>query len=179
MALCDLCLTIPFLSLPSPPLFPISSARNAELREGFSLEGEEIRNGRGEIGVPIGFPFHRDLDALQSSAETCPLCEIVQGGVRAWIDIWDDEDARCHSSSSEPSAFRDRQPIPMGQQLWLTACANGAQGFYVWAKNPTRRVRPGLNLLTTVGFSVESSRYLSVSLMFPVMLNKCCSKFSG
>lgn len=166
MSLCDLCLTVPFLDLPSPPSLSNNGfVVNEETKEGSFDPEEDIQNEAGEILPHIGFPFHRDLCALERSANTCPLCQIVQAGVRKWIDIWND-------AATNDEAFikhsKHECPIPNGQQLWLTACSSRAQGFYVWAQVPTRK--SSAYLLTAVGFSVESSQCLNVSHMCSVML---------
>lgn len=159
MALCDLCLSVPFLSLPSPPpgLNSLSTFANNEetIQVGIRKESEETRG-------PFGFAFHRDLNGLESSANSCALCKIVHTGVRAWLDTWND-------AATNDKVFiefrRDSQPIPTNQQLWLTACSNRQQGFCVWAQNPARK--SWFYMLTVVGFSVESSQYLDVlSIVF-------------
>lgn len=165
MALCDLCLSVPFLSLPSLPssLDAISTvARISELKQvGFSSRpGEDIQNEAKEGRCPFGFAFHRDLSGLESSANSCCLCKIVHAGVRAWLDMWE------HAAANDKAFVefqRGNHPIPTDQQLWLTACSNRQQGFYVWAQNPANK--SWFYLLTVIGFSVESSEYFDVSYM--------------
>lgn len=180
MALCDLCLSVPFLSLPSTPLVRSSRAvtSNEEIQQAsFSPEpGEDIQNEAEEARGPFGFAFHRDLNGLESSAKSCPLCKIVHAGVRAWLDIWND-------AATNDKAFielrMDDHPIPTHQQLWLTARSNGQQGFCVWAQNPAEESM--FYLLTVVGFSVESSQCLDV-LYIPIVFNSTkpiCSKSSS
>lgn len=169
MALCDLCSSVPFLSLPSPPpglnsVGPV--ARNNEIKQaGFTSGlGEGIQNEAEENRRPFGFAFHRDLSGLESSANSCPLCKVVHAGIRAWLDIWND-------AATNNKLFIefdiDRESVPTDQQLWLTACSNRQQGFYVWAQNPARKAL--FYLLTVVGFSVESSQYLAI-LSLPIIL---------
>lgn len=174
MSLCNLCLTVPFLSLPSPPSLSSSGLLvNEETKEGSFDSEADIQNEAGEIRPHIGFPFHRDLHALERSAKTCPLCQIVQAGVRKWIDLWNDA-ATNNEFFIEHS--KSHSPIPNDQQLWLTACSSRAQGFYVWAQVPTRK--SSAYLLTAVGFSVESSQYFDVSHICSVMPNNCLQKIA-
>lgn len=133
MALCDLCLSVPFLSLPSPPAaLNITStvACNEEAKQvGFwSRPLEDTPNEAEELRRPFGFAFHRDLSRLESSANSCSLCKVVHAGVRTWLDMWDDA-----AANDTPSIDfqRGNQPIPTDQQLWLTARSNRQQGFFV------------------------------------------------
>lgn len=161
MALCDLCLSVPFLSLPSPPsgLDAIGKGpgRQELYQASFSSEpGENIQNEAGETRGPFGFAFHRDLSGLENSAKSCPLCKIVNAGVRAWLDISNDAATNKHFIEMH----KDSQTLPTNQQLWLTACSKPQQGFFVWTQKPARDST--FYLLTVVGFSVESSQYLDV-----------------
>lgn len=165
MALCDLCLSVPFLSLPSPPaaLNIISTvACNEETKQVGFISGPEegIKNDAEELEGPFGFAFHCDLSRLESSANSCSLCKIVHAGVRTWLDMWHDAAANNNASIEFQ---RGNEPIPTDQQLWLTACPRPQQGFYVWAQNPARKA--WFYLLTVVGFSVESSECFDVLYM--------------
>lgn len=162
MALCDLCLSVPFLSLPPLPLWAdlISTFSDNEetIEVGFlSGTGEDVQDETEETRGPFGFAFHRDLNGLESSANSCPLCKIVHTGVRAWLEMWND-------AASDDKVFiefhRDSRPIPTDQQLWLTARSHRQPGFCVWAQNPVER--SWFYLLTIVGFGVESSQCLGV-----------------
>lgn len=138
MPLCDLCLTVPFTALPRLPqerrgLFTV--ADNAESTQVTFQAGDEITSPDAELPDPIGFPFHEDLEALALSARSCPVCNIAQAGVQGWIDRWEDA-AKNNKSFIEFSL--QRQPVPTGQRLWLTACDDGEQGFFLWAKNPAK-----------------------------------------
>lgn len=153
MALCGLCLTVPFTALPrltGERRGTTLLADNAESPQIMFQAGDEIDSPDAELPHQIGFPFHRDLDALSLSARSCPICNIAQTGVQGWIDRWEDA-AKNDKSFIEFDLQRD--PIPVGQQLWLTACDDGEQGFCVWAKNPA--TPKFLYLLAVVRFYVE------------------------
>lgn len=177
MALCDLCLSIPFLSLPSTPrvrsISTVAGNEEAKQVSFSSRPGEDIQNEAEETRGPYGFAFHRDLNGLESSAKSCPLCKVVNAGVRAWLDMWND-------AATNNKVFiefhRASQPIPTDQRLWLTACSNRQQGFYVWAQNPAEESM--FYLLTIVGFSVESSRCLDV-LYILIFLNRTEGTFAA
>lgn len=148
MGLCDLCLSIPYLSLPSLPPKLDSISHDAGKEKFIEVDFSSGMKEGAEARDPFGFAFHRDLNRLGNSASSCPLCKLVYAGVRAWSDMTKDAAAN--------DFRRTRQAILTDQQLWLTSCSNGQQGFYVWVKKPTRKW--AFYLLTVVGFSVESSQ---------------------
>lgn len=155
MPLCDLCRTAPFTALPRLPQERrgmTTVADDAESTQVMFQTGENIMSPDAELPDQIGFPFHRDLDALASSARSCPVCNMAQTGVQGWIDRWEDA-AKNNKSFIEFSLQRD--PVPKGQQLWLTACDDGEQGFCLWAKNPA--TPKYLYLLAAVRFYAEAS----------------------
>lgn len=155
MPLCDLCLTVPFTALPRLPQERralTTVAGNAESMQIMFQAGDEITSPDAELPDQIGVPFHEDLEALALSARSCPVCEIAQAGVQGWIDRWEDA-AKNDKSFIEFSL--QRQPVPAGQRLWLTACDDGEQGFCLWAKNPA--TPKFLYLLAAVRFYAESS----------------------
>lgn len=162
MPLCELCLTVPFTALPRLPQEHrgmTTVANDAENTQIMFQAGDEITSPDADLPDQIGFAFHENLEALALSARSCPVCEIAQTGVQGWIDRW--EDAAKNSKSFIEFGLK-REPIPTGQQLWLTACDDGEQGFYLWAKNPA--TPKYLYLLATVRFFVESSQcYPSIS----------------
>lgn len=109
---------------------------------------------------PLGFPFHENLETLALSAELCPLCGVVQKGVQAWIENWEDA-AKNNKGFIEFSM--DTDCMPTKEKLWTTKCYGGAQGFYVWAEHPKRN---SMYLLTAVGFSVDNG----MNLPYPTVL---------
>lgn len=155
MGLCELCSTVPFTALPRLPQEGreiIAVADNAESTQIMFYARDGGRFSDAQLPDPVGFPFHRDLDALAFSARSCPVCSVAQSGVQGWIERWEDA-AKNNKHFIEFSLQHD--PIPRGQQLWLTACDDGEQGFCLWAKNP---VTPRyLNQLAAVRFYVEPS----------------------
>lgn len=148
MALCSLCQSIPVSSLPTAqqPNGSIYIGDNRELVELWYKDKE------APLKDPLGFPWHEDLDALAKSAKTgCPLCVLVQTGAQTWID-------RYRHEGQNNKLFKEfhehREPFPEGQRLWLTKRFGGADGFILLVRNPKSDI--GVNLLTGVGFSVES-----------------------
>lgn len=127
-------------------------ADNAESTQIAFQAGYGLTSPDAELPEKIGFPFHQDLGALALSARSCPICEVAQTGVQGWIDRW--EDAAKNNKSFIEFGLQ-RNPIPTGQQLWLTACDDAEQGFYLWAKNPA--TPKYLYLLAAVRFYAESS----------------------
>lgn len=162
MPLCDLCLTVPFTALPRLPQERrglTTLADNAESIQVMFQAGDEITSPDAELPDQIGFPFHDNLEALALSARSCPVCDIAQTGVQGWIDRWED-------AAKNDKAFIEfhlqREPVPTGQRLWLTACDDGEQGFCLWAKNPA--TPKYLYLLAAVRFYAESSLSRSLNL---------------
>lgn len=155
MPLCELCLTVPFTALPRLPQERRGMTTVGDDDESTQImfqAGDEIGSPSAELPDQIGFPFHENLEALARSARSCSVCEIAQTGVQGWIDRW--EDAAKNKSFIEFGL--QREPIPTGQQLWLTACDDGEQGFWLWAKNPA--TPKYLYLLAAVRFYVEPSQ---------------------
>lgn len=156
MSLCSLCLTVPWLSLPSPRNinFYLTSDEKSEL--GLCLYrwvADEAQDSQS-LQQPLGFPFHENMGALELSAESCPLCAVIWSGVQAWTGDWhkavEDEDDRDSIVSN-----LETSPVPVEEQLWVTKSFNEAQGFCVWTKTPRPSIC-SMYLLATVGFSVDS-----------------------
>lgn len=157
MTLCDLCLTVPFSALPRLPQEHRSVTRVADHAENthlFFMAGDEIASPTAELPDPIGFPFHKNLHALELSAKSCPLCRIAQIGARAWIDRLEDA---AKNNKSFIEFHKGRNTVPTEERLWLTACDDGKQGFHLWVKSPN--IAHGLYLLAAVRFCVESSLF--------------------
>lgn len=153
MPLCSLCLSIPWTSLP-PPNESDGTSRLAdcdEMLEAWLPRPADPASDAQTLQKPLGTPFHKDLESLALSAKLCPLCEIIDRGVQAWISHW--EDAAQNYKFFIEFGLEDN-PIPSKEQLWVTKSYGGAQGFYVWARNPKRTHI--FNLLAAIGFGVES-----------------------
>ncbi|KAI3391067.1 hypothetical protein diail_8072 [Diaporthe ilicicola] len=177
MALCDLCQTVPFTALPrlsQEGRWTSLVANSTDNPRVFWLHvgGDVIETSSAELPDPIGFPFHKDLDALALSARSCPVCKIAQAGVQGWIDRWED-------AAKNDKAFIEfdklREPIPRGQQLWLTACDDGEQGFVLWAKNPTK---PKFDLYMLAAQVVwlgnfQSARFMKTRLLIVAWSRRC------
>lgn len=156
MALCRLCLSLPFSSLPLPPTPQVITQVGDEL---ISIDsGDEGDVGSQENCKLTGITFHEDLEALTVSAKSCVLCAIVQAGVLLQSDALNEA---VKQSGPEPGEImRLRQLVPSNVRLWLTEPYDGARGFYVWARQPKRQHK--LNLMAAVGFSVNSGMTLGV-----------------
>lgn len=119
--------------------------------------GDDSDSPYAELPDPIGFAYHKDLDTLAVSAQSCPVCKIGQAGVQGWIDRWEDA---AKNNTSFIEFHLETDPIPKDQQLWLTACDDGEQGFCIWAKNPVRS--KCLYLLAVVRMCAESGLWKSI-----------------
>lgn len=156
MALCSTCLSVPWTSLPPVPEYESTCrvADHYEMLEIHFLQSEETTSDHPKPEVPFGFPFHPDIEVLALSAKLCPLCKVIQHSVQAWIDQWTE-------ASKTKKGFVEFQmehnPIPVEQQLWITKGCEGAQGFYVWARNSQRK--NAVYLLAAVGFSVDKGMF--------------------
>lgn len=157
MSLCSLCLTVPWLSLP-PPGKDLIVARVADKDEMLVVHYNRSADGVPDSQAPqqpMGFPFHENLETLAFSAKLCLLCGVIQNGVQAWINHWE-EAAKNNKGFIEFDIHR--HPIPTKQKLWVTKCYGGAMGFYVWAEHPEKK---SLYMLTAVAFSVDRESPLS------------------
>jgi hypothetical protein len=151
MALCSVCATVPFLSLPSP-LSQNGSIRIAdkeELPELWYTDTEQVPKNSA-----LGFPWHEHIDALAASAKICPLCELVQNGVQSWLDLYKDVST---NSKHFAEFHKNDSSVPSGKQLWLTKRFGGGPGFLVLVRNPKNAKR--VYLLTGVSFAVEAGAY--------------------
>ncbi|TVY80634.1 hypothetical protein LSUE1_G004553 [Lachnellula suecica] len=157
MSLCDLCLSIPFDSLPAPPE-PGSSSIVSSKRDLVQLWYET----ENKIGVPlhdpIGFPYHENLDALAASSPSCTLCAAVQSGVDLWIEDYRDAE----KSDQYFLQFLKDEISGGGQRLWLTKRFSGTPGFLVLVRIPDYTT--GVYLMTGVGFTAEAGLNDKISL---------------
>jgi hypothetical protein len=157
MVLCTICSTIPFASLPPPPL-PSGSIRIADkdnLPELWYEDSKELATDS-----VLGFKWHENLDALAVSANSCPLCDLTQKGAQAWLELYED-------ASNNDKAFvefnKSHSSIPQGKQLWLTKRFGGGPGFIVLLRG--RKNARRVILLAAVSFAVRTGRYSNRSLI--------------
>jgi hypothetical protein len=158
MALCTLCQSIPFASLPSIPEGQDGLTRVADNSEMPELWWH--RKGNDEPLLPkdpIGFAWHKSFDALAESAKAgCPLCILVQAGVQIWLDHFREAE---RTYAGWRQFYKDNEPIPNEETLWLTKRSGGGDGFIVLARNSIKRQR--VFFLTGVNFSVEAGSDLA------------------
>ncbi|KAF4636111.1 hypothetical protein G7Y89_g1979 [Cudoniella acicularis] len=158
MALCKLCQNIPFGSLPSIPQGRDGSSRVADNNEMPELwwrrnsDDEEV-----QPKDPIGFAWHKCLDALAESARAgCPLCTLVQTGVQIWLDHYREAE---RTYPGWLQFYKESEPIPDRETLWLTKRFGGGDGFVVLVRNPVSK--RNVYFLTGVNFSVEAGSVLA------------------
>ena len=162
MALCNLCQSIPFASLPPVPKCLYSSTivgDNKELPVLFCCN--EASNEFLLVEDPIGFPWHKGFDALSESAKTgCPLCTIVQTGVQIWIDHY----RKVEKINPRWNHFYKKSyACPQEETLWLTKRFGGGDGFILLARNPIKKgiyFITGINLAVEAGSTVASKLFL-------------------
>lgn len=153
MALCSLCQSIPFTSLPeaeqSTGVTYIADNRNLVQLWYPDKDAASKENP--------GFPWHEHLDALAKSTLTgCPLCGLVQAGVQKWIGHYRYE---AENNKSFKEFDEKRTPIPEGQRLWLARRFGAGAGFVVLVGNGSSSKL--VNLLAAVGFTVDKGMSLA------------------
>ncbi|KAE9363904.1 HET-domain-containing protein [Stipitochalara longipes BDJ] len=158
MALCTLCRSIPFVSLPSVPEGQDGLSRVAD-----NIEMPELwwrsrdNNELLLLKDSIGFAWHESFNALEESAKAgCPLCILVQSGVQIWLDYFREAE---RTYPGWRQFYKDSEPIPDEERLWLTKRLGGGDGFMVLARNPVKDHR--VFFLTAVNFSVEAGSDLA------------------
>lgn len=161
MALCKLCSSVPFTSLPLPiPPYGIMHIWNELIN---IVPGDEEGPDGSDNTEPIGVAFHENLGALALSSKSCAICAIVQAGVQKRQDTLQEAWASIlRASSGEPERVLRHLNLSKAP-LWVTAPYSGAQGFIVWAHHPSEPRH--ICLVAAVGFSVDSGMYGSRSLM--------------
>ncbi|KAK7523485.1 heterokaryon incompatibility protein-domain-containing protein [Phyllosticta citriasiana] len=167
MALCKLCLTIPFENLPPFPESPdhFRVADQDDMPElWYGIPGS--RKSRDAPKDPLGFPYHQNFSRLEDSAVTCSLCRLVQAGVLRWKELHG-KALRTDRSFAEFRA--DKQPFPEKQRLWLTRRPSNSKGFVVLARNPTRL---GVYLLAGVSFGVKAGGFCHIQQLHLICTDK-------
>lgn len=147
MPLCDVCIAIPFTSL--PPFRPYKSSlikyRSRDKRHGKLpvVSWHDLFSKEQIIFRDFGIPYHENIDALALSASNhlCSLCVLVWEAAQAW---------KGYMERFEKERIRE-------QQLWITACNGGVPGFYVWI--PKAKSYHWV-MVAAVGFCVDSSMAL-------------------
>lgn len=151
MALCSICQSIPFSSLPDPPnsIGCIYVGDNKEL----PILIPHDRNAPPDD--QLWFAWHQHLDALAESAATgCSLCVLVHAGAQTWMKHYQHES----ETNKGFKEFReDRMLVTKGQALYLTKRFGGAAGFIVLVR--PKATSRGTYLLTGVGFSVDGGAF--------------------
>jgi hypothetical protein len=151
MSLCNLCSTVPFSSLPSP----LSATRYTRIADNDNLPALFYKDAEAvDREYATGFSWHEDLDALAASAKTCSLCALVQKGIDAWLDRYNDALA---NDKLFVEFHESQAPIPHGERLWLKKRFGGAPGFVVSVRNPKKRNQ--VIVLAGVSFAVEASTW--------------------
>lgn len=159
MAVCSLCSTIPFGSLPDFPPHE-NWFRTYDNSECPMLIRRSMQN------EPHGFPWHQNLDSLAAASRSCPLCAIVHQGFQMWLVHY--EESRQTAFYQEFKDFYE-DAVPHGQRLFLSRRIGGGPGFDVFAREPGGR---GNYLLTGVVFSVSKGTRLSHGASCMVMDRK-------
>lgn len=173
MALCSLCSSIPWTSLPLPKLFQgtYRLADHDELLEVCLNYSTDPSVDKEEPKEPFGFPFHENLATLAKSAKDCQICRIAQQGVDIWINNWEDA---TRGDKYYIVFGRDRYLVPEKEQLWITKTYGRAQGFYVWARHPDEKYK--FNLMAAIGFGVDKGIIIT-RLMVLYGVNRADSQF--
>lgn len=160
MALCSLCLSLPFSGFPrfSPPNRDDTAGDRNFVVAYFLIHRRPGSKALAPLSKPFGVPYHENISALAGSAETCPLCALVHACVQAWLVSWD--------KAAETNEFIDSLcglmgALPLEERLWLTGIPGENRGFCVWARNRSNvgSSSQGVYLLTLVGFSVEERMF--------------------
>ena len=155
MSLCLLCQSISFSSLPAAPE-PVSVT--------YIADNKALVNLWFTSDDPLptdhpGLPWHENLDDLAESATAgCPLCALIHAGVRTWTNHYSHE---AENNKSFLEFSKHKMPIPEGKRLYLTKRFGGAAGFLVLIPHPHSAAV--VNLMTGVGFSVESGTAWNIS----------------
>lgn len=161
MALCQLCQSIPFTSLPSVPEGLNSSTRVGDKNElPVLFWRDETKDEFLKLKDPIGFPWHKCFDELAESARTgCPICTIVQTGVQIWSDHYQEVE---RTNPAWHHFYKKSHAFPKEEKLWLTKRFGGGDGFIVLTRNP---IKNGVYFITGVNFAVDADSAVTSKLL--------------
>lgn len=143
MTLCSICQSIPFQSLPEPPLALHDLLLDDINIQEFSPQETYFRS-RDE---PLGFPHQPSIEALAISAASCSLCTLINESVSIFIDAY-------QKARKDPLfVYRDRLGgVPVDLPLWLTRRLDGGDGFLTFTH---AQLGNSILLVGAVGFCVE------------------------
>jgi hypothetical protein len=105
------------------------------------------------------FPWHENLDALAASAKVCSLCGLVQKGVEAWLERYNDA---LTNDKLFMEFHESHSPIPHGERLWLKKRFGEAPGFVVFVRNLKKRNQ--VMVLAGVSFAVEVGMWSGIAV---------------
>ncbi|KAK9779972.1 putative Heterokaryon incompatibility domain-containing protein [Seiridium cardinale] len=148
MSLCQLCLKIPFDSLPRPhPSTRFSRTFDQTELPALSCSRECAETCGFE---KLGHLWHPNLEALGESANTCALCATVQGGIQAWLRHFD-RGSKSDFFVKHREIYDD--VVPAGQKLHLAQRYGGSPGFVVLVRDAKYK---RIFVLTGLSFSVDA-----------------------
>lgn len=150
MTLCNICLDIPFLSLPEAP--PRGTGRYTWDQFGSIFDRVCVSN-------LVATPYYENIADLAASDQSCPICFVVRIGVQRWREKWE---KLPNKRSDSPWGI---DTMPEHEPLVLTQCANGQQGFIVWSNDPVQKWT--YEILAVVGFAVDEGKRVCCLANFP------------
>ncbi|KFA70604.1 hypothetical protein S40285_04681 [Stachybotrys chlorohalonatus IBT 40285] len=166
MALCTLCYSIPFATLPDSPCCTNFHyvAGQSELIEYMNVGDIDEEDLFAKDAV-LGYPWHENLETLKSAAAKsgCPFCLTVQAAAHSWIELYQ----KATSSSKFYTEFIKDYAVDFTQQrLWLTKRAGKGSGFSVYVRSNHAGVNAwvGVVPLCSIAFTVEAASPLALHL---------------
>jgi hypothetical protein len=113
MTLCTTCASIDILELPTSCNGYSASNKSPFLVPIFK------RSPNQDPDEPLGIPFHQSLDELNTAAEQCAICKVVQQDIAAFQAAYaEDRDERKYSKGP-------------AWKMWLAKGVNDVSGFMV------------------------------------------------